>query len=226
MTTEDLDQHVAAIEQEIHGLDIEKLDPGSRRGWTRSLREIANQLDPDRQPFQPSQELKDKAWMHLTHEVQALEQQGSEYLRLNAIKHGDLQVELTAEPPRQRVINALLDASYMHARALDEFLYSPSEKVRRDTMLGKQFEDAWPQQRPASPLLAGNGDPLRERINKMIVHLSYDRIGMYRSGKKWNVSEIMEEMCAPLSAFADLVASNPPAADFCRAERHFCKLHG
>ncbi len=242
MSASKLGQHINTLKQCVQELNAGTLDDKARRKWANSLREIANCWDP-KQPMQPTQDQMKKAWKHLTHEVQALEQQGSEYLRLNKLKDDAKKLSASErearkdEIPRQRVINGLLDAFYVHARELDEFLYL-SGRGDKDTMLGEDFVPGWPQSRPASPLRQPALKPLigevslRDEINKMICHLCYGRIDMYdvmcdvELIDRWPVGQTMKDMCVPLQAFAKHVDGNPDAKDFREAVRHFCELHG
>jgi len=156
-------QQIKTLEECIRGLKQGTLNDKRR---ANSLRQIANCWDP-KQPIQPTQDQLKKAWKHLTHEVQALNQQGSEYLRLNELKHGGRgrprPTEKTGMPP-QRVINALLDAFYLHARALDEFLYS-SSRGDKDTMFAEDFVPGWPCSRPESLLRKEELKPLIGKVS-------------------------------------------------------------
>ena len=226
MSPSNRSQQIKTLEKCVRELKLGTLDD---KKCAKLLRKIAKYLDP-KQPMQPTQDQLKKAWKHLTNEVQAINQQGSEYVRLKKLKED--KKKLPASVPPLRVINGLLDAFCVHARELDEFLYL-SGRGDKDTMLGEDFVSRWPKSRPESPLQKKALKPLigkvslRDEINWMIVHLCYRRIDVYdvqsKVANRWPVEQTMEDMCVPLEAFAKAVASNPDAKKFCEQVEQLCE---
>lgn len=110
--------------------------------------------------------------------------------------------EFTGQVLPDPMHNALLESLTMHARALINFFYPPRRQYEDDAF-AKDFYADWTSIRPplAAPLR-----PVRDRVGKEIVHLTYHRIDIPAEAKNWNYGEIW-------TAVKDLlvkVANNAP----------------
>jgi hypothetical protein len=97
-------------------------------------------------------------------------------------------------PGDQPDVNRSLESFLLHARKLYDLFFVPPRKSAPDVFF-EHFLDAghgWsPDPNQLCPYLHGQ----RERLNRSIQHLSYDRIG-YEPHKEWNVSTIVAEVTA------------------------------
>ena len=80
--------------------------------------------------------------------------------------------------------NACIESFTIHARALMHFLYPVSERDS-DVLAADFFDDAgyWLKNRPEEPKEFAKA---RDRVNKEIAHLTYDRQLVTPERKKWN----------------------------------------
>jgi hypothetical protein len=81
--------------------------------------------------------------------------------------------------------NALVESFVQHMRNLIEFFY-PSDKVRPDTIIASDFFSNPSQWKKKWPDLLRKAN---SRANKLLAHLTYDRIN---ADKGWEFSEIRE----------------------------------
>ncbi len=103
--------------------------------------------------------------------------------------------------------NALIESFTIHVRALIDFLYG-EENVRSSDVIAQDFfaaPDEWEGIRPAPP------EPLekaRGRVNKEIVHLTYDRQLVRPELKGWDFRSLAEAILSVVNAFLARVRPN------------------
>jgi hypothetical protein len=98
---------------------------------------------------------------------------------------GTLERLKSGEIEKGVVYNALIESFTIHARALIHFLY-PKRKEDSDVLAADFFDDAgaWPKIcQQEEPIEFGRA---RERVNKEIAHLTYDRQLVTPDNKRWN----------------------------------------
>jgi len=185
-----------------------KLDRAFRITLRNLLREVANLLDPERDREDRDDNALGKASWHLGYEIDMLFSLAA-WLYKNAT-------------PGELTTKACLESFLVHARILDEFLYSPPKRVLADTQLARDYLTEWEKQRPDRPddfkhamrlrSLPGQatfqgdeqGIDLKEYINKEIVHLTYTR--SEREVQSWLFMRIAHLMWEPIKNFSEVVA--------------------
>ena len=101
--------------------------------------------------------------------------------------------------------SAILESFLLHARNIRDFLCNDGSRHPDDVFASQfvQSSDTWKKNRPPlGSYLAQN----RDRLNKMLAHISDDRLG-YMAAPKWQVATIFNELIAIWRAF---VAALPP----------------
>ncbi len=96
--------------------------------------------------------------------------------------------------------NLVLEALLIHARNLRDF-FAPSG--RSNDILARDFVSRMP--RIAMPYLRSNTS--RNRLNRLIAHLSYSRP---RLGKNWDIHRLVHEVEAAMSAFLKRLKEERP----------------
>ncbi len=101
----------------------------------------------------------------------------------------------------QVVINALVEAFAIHTRQLIDFLFAETMgwPVRVGDVTASSFHvtaSAWREQ-PSDFLVK-----TRERVHKLVAHMTRTRAGVSAEEKKWMVPQIRNELVAALQIFA------------------------
>jgi len=110
---------------------------------------------------------------------------------------------LSSQPPEpgNPQYNALVESFVQHTRNLIEFFYPPN-KVHLDTLIAPDFfldRDQWGKD--ISEWL----DDVRIRANKLLAHLTYDRVLKYKDDKGWEYFEITEHLNSIFAEFLEKV---------------------
>lgn len=102
--------------------------------------------------------------------------------------------------------NAVLESFIIHVRNMIDFLYPPANKRPSDVYATDFFDvpKEWEQLRPPMSYRLREA---RERGNKEIAHLTYDRLHGTREQKPWEYVDIANEITAIWRTF---VAQVPP----------------
>jgi hypothetical protein len=202
----DLDQ----LKSLAQATDVSSLDPSSRRTFVLRLREVANCIDPDRDPKERGKDELREASDHLGYEMDMF------FSLATLLAWGEKSGELRFGSPRA---NAILEAFLVHARILDEFLYAEQRRVPQDTMLAQHYCAEWENRRPDPPgdfldaaslrgleeqKKSGCSGPerLRDHINREIVHLGHSRKDVTQRG--WRVMRIAHLMWGVTRRFCEL----------------------
>jgi hypothetical protein len=104
--------------------------------------------------------------------------------------------------PKRIVLNALKEAFHIHARILIGFVYNRGQP---DEMRAKHYLPQWKRQMPQGIR------QLYSRLNKMIMHLTRDRVALYAATRKWPVGKLMTALARPLVDFHKAVQQTNPA---------------
>jgi len=142
---------------------------------------------------------------HPAYEIDMFCQQGEEFERLNTQKHGKSSASHggNKDPkPKQIVLNGLREAFYVHARNLLGFVYNCG---RQDEIRARDYHGQW------KPSMPQDLRQLCSYVNKMIMHLTYDRVRLYELTRKWPVKSLIERLARPLVDFYDVVQETNPA---------------
>jgi hypothetical protein len=117
-------------------------------------------------------------------------------------------------------LNALNEAFFVHARNLLNFLSSRgrsrghSRGRKPDVKANHYLEKSWlgePEAQEAMRALnALDWQTLINRVDKMILHLTYDRISVDQIKEQWPVQSLMDAMAAPLVVFYKEVKKTAP----------------
>lgn len=100
--------------------------------------------------------------------------------------------------------NVLLESFAIHARALVHFFYP--DRIFSTDALADHFITDIPKWRAAIGSAVGAAlTDVRTRVNKEIVHLTYDRLGITPVAKGWNVAAIRDELVRLVAKFESVV---------------------
>lgn len=106
---------------------------------------------------------------------------------------------------QDEVKDATIEVILLHARALRDFLGRERKALKRfeqtDIVAGDFFDK--PSEWTPHQLPSITPAPERERLNRSLAHLSYDRAGYETTGKDWPFREIFDEVTAAWMAFLD-----------------------
>jgi hypothetical protein len=105
----------------------------------------------------------------------------------------------------QEAVNRALESLLLHARNVYDFFFVAPRNNCPDVSVPHFFEDGqvWtPDLTQLCPYLDGQ----RERLNRSIQHLSYDRLA-YEPTKDWNISTLVTELAA---VWDDFLSRLPP----------------
>lgn len=133
-----------------------------------------------------AQELKEFAEEHLAYEAEMLFASAQE---LAEGKHP------------QHITNALLESFTIHLRALIDFFWG-QYPARKDDALAEDFFEHpshWKEKKPDFPAAL---ELARNRANKEIAHLTYERLNIKPEAKVWPVAEMANAMRSALIVFA------------------------
>ncbi len=99
----------------------------------------------------------------------------------------------------QWVDNALIESFLVHARNLIQFLY-PDGPFKTD-VLAKHFFDEPERWESLAGDLPEGLKSVAQRANKLLAHITYDRIEMVGEKKKWDWSGIHDAIIARVDLF-------------------------
>lgn len=121
--------------------------------------------------------------------------------------------------PSQWTRDALVESWTIHLRNTMHFLRGTeartSDILAEDYFDGSQWYDLLTAIPGRSAVVAGVDEAqLDWRINKEIVHLTYNRIGITPEQKLWPIGEISRHLGRDLLVFVEHVAATRVAADF------------
>jgi hypothetical protein len=134
------------------------------------------------------------AMAHISYEWQAF---GSASIAVIKASNPGQPHEVLMRTQLPLVRPALLDSLAIHARTLLHFVYPRDE--RADDVLARDFIPDWDALRPAEP---ADLETFRKRVNKLIAHLTYDRIAVTESeSASWFVPGLLEALTAAWNVF-------------------------
>jgi hypothetical protein len=96
--------------------------------------------------------------------------------------------------PRDVSHNALVESFALHTRNLIEFLY-PTDTVDPDTIIAADFLADWKEDMPEWLRI------VKKRTNKLLAHLTYDRVSNSTGSNRWDVRKIGNHLNAALGEF-------------------------
>jgi hypothetical protein len=105
--------------------------------------------------------------------------------------------------PADPLSNALLESFTVHVRCLRDFLWGHRASHQMDAFASDFCEPGlWESARAApSPALDHRG-PVKQRIGREVVHLSYERLAIEAEAKTWSCGAIFEDFAFALDHFA------------------------
>lgn len=117
------------------------------------------------------------------------------------------------DPLRQTICNALVESCGIHARNLLDFLFSTS--ARQDDVISEDFFDdviiTWRKKRPAKSTLLST---IHKRVAKELAHLTYSRLEVTPTSKRWQFHILAIEIGVVLKTFLQLVPSSRVSNSF------------
>jgi len=113
---------------------------------------------------------------------------------------------LTQTPqPGNPQYNALVESFVQHMRNLIEYFYPP-DNVRQDTIIAPDF---FPYQNQWKKNIPNWLDDIRIKANKLLAHLTYDRVTKYENDEGWKYDKIIEIKEHLNSLFAEFLKKVP-----------------
>ncbi len=114
-----------------------------------------------------------------------------------------LPQELAKNQEVEVLSNALIESFAIHVRNLIDFLYKDNSSSD-DVFAGDFFKDKkdWIKIRPPITSLLNK---IKKRTNKEASHLTYKRIHVTPEEKKWNFSDITQDMFSAFEVFIENV---------------------
>lgn len=106
---------------------------------------------------------------------------------------------------QDEVRDATVEVTLLHARELRDFLSRERKDLKgfekTDIVAGDFFDS--PGEWVLHQISSVSPAPERERLNRSLAHLSYDRVEYDTTGKEWPFREIFAEVTAAWVAFLD-----------------------
>jgi len=108
--------------------------------------------------------------------------------------------------------NALLESFVIHARVLIDFFYALNPQ--KDDVIAEDFlssPDVWRNERPK---LSERLSEAKERANKHLAHLTYQRVDVALNNREWPFVEISKDMRSVMKRFLEKVSADNLGTQF------------
>lgn len=134
-------------------------------------------------------------------------QDASDALHYEIWMFNEMVKTLSTQPgyPGNPKYNALVESFVQHTRNLIEFFYPPGN-VHSDTIIATHFFSEKTQWKKDIPKWL---DDVRIKANKLLAHLTYDRVTEYKDDKGWEYDKIIEISEHLNSLFAEFLKKVP-----------------